>query len=157
MWQVKNRITVPRFPAELNAKQPQFQVRLEVLSRSGHAPRRGTPRTGSSVTCDLGFDIDRWKPKHWMSTVYPNPRHSMSVIYAYIDPSNHPNVGKYTIHGVSGKCFLRFFGRPWALQTNRSYHARGAVRLRRRDRGHHRRERIASQRFLRRRPTGTAP
>ena len=26
----------------------------------------------------------------------------MSVIYAYIDPSNHPNVGKYAIHGVSG-------------------------------------------------------
>ena len=30
------------------------------------------------------------------------PRHSMYAIYAYIDPSNHPNVGKYTIHGVSG-------------------------------------------------------
>ena len=26
----------------------------------------------------------------------------MSVIYAYIDPSNYPNVGKYAIHGVSG-------------------------------------------------------
>ena len=26
----------------------------------------------------------------------------MFVIYAYIDPSNHPNVGKYAIHGVSG-------------------------------------------------------
>ena len=24
-----------------------------------------------------------------------------TAIYAYIDPSNHPNVGKYTIHGVS--------------------------------------------------------
>ena len=23
------------------------------------------------------------------------PRHSMSVVYAYIDPSNHPAVGKY--------------------------------------------------------------
>ena len=30
------------------------------------------------------------------------PRHSMYAIYAYIDPQNHPNVGKYTIHGVSG-------------------------------------------------------
>ena len=30
------------------------------------------------------------------------PRHSMSVIYAYIDPSNHPNVDKYTMHGVFG-------------------------------------------------------
>ena len=27
------------------------------------------------------------------------PKHS---IYAYIDPQNHPNVGKYAIHGVSG-------------------------------------------------------
>ena len=26
----------------------------------------------------------------------------MYAIYAYIDPQNHPNVGKYTIHGVSG-------------------------------------------------------
>ena len=30
------------------------------------------------------------------------PRRSMYAIYAYIDPSNHPNVGKYDIHGVSG-------------------------------------------------------
>ena len=26
----------------------------------------------------------------------------MYVIYAYIDPPNHPNVGKYGIHGASG-------------------------------------------------------
>ena len=26
----------------------------------------------------------------------------MYAIYAYIDPSNHPNVGIYGIHGVSG-------------------------------------------------------
>ena len=26
----------------------------------------------------------------------------MYAICAYIDPPNHPNVGKYTIHGVSG-------------------------------------------------------
>ena len=26
----------------------------------------------------------------------------MYGIYAYIDPQNHPNVGIYTIHGVSG-------------------------------------------------------
>ena len=26
----------------------------------------------------------------------------MSVIYAYIDFSNHPDVGEYAIHGVSG-------------------------------------------------------
>ena len=26
----------------------------------------------------------------------------MYAIYAYIDPPNHPNVGKYAIHGVSG-------------------------------------------------------
>ena len=31
-----------------------------------------------------------------------SPRHSMYAIYAYIDPSNHPNVGIYTIHGASG-------------------------------------------------------
>ena len=30
------------------------------------------------------------------------PKHSMSVIYPYVDPSNYPNVGKYAIHGVSG-------------------------------------------------------
>ena len=33
---------------------------------------------------------------------FNNSRHSMYAIYAYIDPSNHPNVGKCTIHGVSG-------------------------------------------------------
>ena len=27
----------------------------------------------------------------------------MYAIYAYIDPPNHPNVGKYGIHGASGK------------------------------------------------------
>ena len=27
----------------------------------------------------------------------------MYGIYAYIDPPNHPNVGIYDIHGVSGK------------------------------------------------------
>ena len=26
----------------------------------------------------------------------------MYAIYAYIDPQNHPNVGIYAIHGVSG-------------------------------------------------------
>ena len=26
----------------------------------------------------------------------------MYAICAYIDPQNHPNVGKYTIHGVFG-------------------------------------------------------
>ena len=30
----------------------------------------------------------------------------MYSIYAYIDPPNHPNVGKYGIHGVSGYHFL---------------------------------------------------
>ena len=30
------------------------------------------------------------------------PRHSMYAIYAYIDPQNHPIVGIYGIHGVSG-------------------------------------------------------
>ena len=28
----------------------------------------------------------------------------MYAIYAYIDPQNHPNVGVYGIHGVSGIC-----------------------------------------------------
>ena len=27
----------------------------------------------------------------------------MGLAYAYIDPPNHPNVGKYGIHGVSGQ------------------------------------------------------
>ena len=31
------------------------------------------------------------------------PRHSMYAIYTYIDPQNHPNVGKYAKHGVSGR------------------------------------------------------
>ena len=30
------------------------------------------------------------------------PKHSMYAIHADIDPSNHPNVGKYDIHGVFG-------------------------------------------------------
>ena len=34
------------------------------------------------------------------------PRYSMYAIYAYIDPQNHPNVGIYAIHGVSGICLL---------------------------------------------------
>ena len=33
-----------------------------------------------------------------------NPRCSMYGICTYICPNNHPNVGKYTIHGASGKC-----------------------------------------------------
>ena len=34
----------------------------------------------------------------------------MYAIYAYIDPQNHPNVGIYGIHGVSGirKGFAQF-------------------------------------------------
>ena len=32
--------------------------------------------------------------------------HSMYGIYAYIDPPNHPNVGIYGIHGVSGNIDL---------------------------------------------------
>ena len=32
----------------------------------------------------------------------PYPKHSMYAIYAYIDPPNHPNVGKYGIHGAFG-------------------------------------------------------
>ena len=39
---------------------------------------------------------------HIFGPTHVTPRRSMSVIYAYIDPSNHPNVGKYAIHGVSG-------------------------------------------------------
>ena len=30
----------------------------------------------------------------------------MYAIYAYIDPQNHPNVGRYGIHGVSGYGFI---------------------------------------------------
>ena len=36
-----------------------------------------------------------------------NPRHSMYAVYAYIDPSNHPNVGIYAIHGVFGNEFFQ--------------------------------------------------
>ena len=32
----------------------------------------------------------------------------MYGIYAYIDPPNHPNVGKYGIHGVSGSYIPTF-------------------------------------------------
>ena len=39
-------------------------------------------------------------PRHSTGLAYP--RHSMYAIYAYIDPQNHPNVGIYGIHGVSG-------------------------------------------------------
>ena len=38
----------------------------------------------------------------------------MEYIYAYIDPPNHPNVGIYGIHGVSGmdirRCRIEFLG-----------------------------------------------
>ena len=46
--------------------------------------------------------------------VFGNPKHSMYAIYAHIDPPNHPNVGKYGIHGVSGNCFsgMCSLGRP---------------------------------------------
>ena len=36
-----------------------------------------------------------------------NPKRSMYAIYAYIDPPNHPNVGIYAIHGVSGNVFFK--------------------------------------------------
>ena len=35
-----------------------------------------------------------------------NPRCSMYGIFTYIYPKNHPNVGKYTIHGASGNSKL---------------------------------------------------
>ena len=42
----------------------------------------------------------------------------MSVIYAYIDPSNHPNEGKYTIHWVFEVAFFRktYIDRPASLK-----------------------------------------
>ena len=44
------------------------------------------------------------------------PKHSMYAIYAYIDPSNHSNVGIYGIHGVSGTVTrIRCVRVPWDL------------------------------------------
>ena len=39
---------------------------------------------------------------YWLGN---NPRHFMYAICAYIDPANHPDVGIYGIHGVSGNWF----------------------------------------------------
>ena len=35
-------------------------------------------------------------------SLYSYPRCSMYGIFRYIYPKNHPNVGKYSIHGASG-------------------------------------------------------
>ena len=42
----------------------------------------------------------------------------MSAIQAYIDPQNHPNVGIYGIHGVSGlhQLTIPFICRPRVLE-----------------------------------------
>ena len=39
------------------------------------------------------------------------PTRSMCAIYAYIDPPNHPNVGKYGIHGAFGIYISKHFRR----------------------------------------------
>ena len=38
----------------------------------------------------------------------------MYAIYVYIDPPNHPNVGIYGIHGVSG-IYVNFEGPPQTM------------------------------------------
>ena len=43
-----------------------------------------------------------------LGQVFFYPRYSMYGIFTYIYPKNHPNVGKYTIHGVSGYEILLF-------------------------------------------------
>ena len=68
-----------------------YQVTKKTLSWKGMHPRT-PPKKGASI--DSPLDV-----KECPLTI---PRHSMYAIYAYIDPSNHPNVGKCTIHGVSG-------------------------------------------------------
>ena len=49
----------------------------------------------------LGLRISN-DPFSLVVVVFLYPIHSMYAIYAYIDPSNHPNVGIYGIHGASG-------------------------------------------------------
>ena len=57
----------------------------------------GVDGNGDRRTVRIGVG-DRLKLK----ARHPYPIHSMYAIYAYIDPSNHPNVGIYTIHGAFG-------------------------------------------------------
>ena len=71
---------------------------------------RGSPTIDSMVLTErrYGFTI---------------PRHSMYAIYTYIDPSNHPNVGIYGIHGVSGICFTIGVRPPLHGSSYRSWKA----------------------------------
>ena len=59
-------------------------------------PPRWTSRKSLWDGWSLGRDFT--SPKCFFS----GPRRSMYAVYAYIDPPNHPNVGKYGIHGVPG-------------------------------------------------------
>ena len=84
------------------------------------AVRPGSPKEVVFGTGLLGTHLSHLKSQlhpSWTSTVTrngtevtesatshtPNPRHSMGLPYMpNIDPQNHPNVGIYGIHGVSG-------------------------------------------------------
>ena len=56
------------------------------------------------------LDDQRANFADWYSCLWiKHPICSMYGIFTYICPKNHPNVGKYTIHGASGhdKTMLR--------------------------------------------------
>ena len=63
-----------------------------------------SPAPRSNVRCTWGFFgvVSKFLRRTTGRVERTVPRHSMYTIYAYIDPQNHPNVGIYGIHGVSG-------------------------------------------------------
>ena len=51
--------------------------------------------------CGLGVGNGGNRLTDRFLVTYPNTTNGTGI-YAYIDPQNHPNVGMYAIHGVSG-------------------------------------------------------
>ena len=49
-----------------------------------------------------------WVYLHDMNTCIIPDTTNGTAIYAYIDPQNHPNVGRYGIHGVSGYIYIYY-------------------------------------------------
>ena len=127
-WKLRTKRRTRRGQGYLSFKQsypPYSTMSLRVLwpcrARSllflGHASRasRSTQRQNVVVSC----------PRHSMGLPYI---YIYYIIYIYIDASNHPNVGIYGIHGVSG-CGLTFrfkSRRPHPWRRSPIEHARRA-------------------------------
>ena len=91
-------------------------LRLEARFRSVPRPVSAEPR---GVDHKSGANWkDNPKSVHIFAGFFKPQTLRGTAIYAYIDPQNHPNVGIYGIHGVSGNRIGGFF--PEKLSTQLS-------------------------------------